>query len=194
MAALARRVREEKLTVEAVCATDAVEVATRELGIPVIPFANVERLDLLIDGADEVDQRLNMLKGQHGAIGRQRMLAQAAERRIFLVNEGKIVPRLGTHATLPIAVMRWGAASIRAGLRNMGLSGVLRRNLDGELYLTPSGNLILDVMLGERDLKALAAGLDAVAGVIDHGLFLDEADEVLVESRNGEIRRMLRED
>ncbi len=191
--ALARRVREEKLAVQCVCTTDAVEVTARELGLTVVPFAPIERLDYLIDGADEVDPQLRMLKGQHGAIGRQRLAARASRHRVYLVNDTKMVSRLGVQHSLPIAVMRWGLASIRAEIRNVGLTGVVRRNLDGELFLTPHGNLVLDVMLPERNLEELATALDSVPGVLDHGLFLTEADEVLVECKSGKVNRRVRE-
>jgi ribose 5-phosphate isomerase A len=158
--------------------------------IPIIDFAMVERVDYLFDGADEVDPRLRMIKGKGGALVRERIVAHASTRNIFMVGEDKLVDRLGARSPLPIAVLAFGLASVRDKLANFGLNGVVRRTLDGQLFLTDNASLILDCTLGDSvDVEKLAAELDSTPGVLDHGLFLDEADEVLVETAEG-ITRM----
>lgn len=188
--ALARRVREEGLQVHCVPTSHASETLARAYMIPIIDFAMVERVDYLFDGADEVDPRLRMIKGKGGALVRERIVAHASTRNIFMVGEDKLVDRLGARSPLPIAVLAFGLASVRDKLANFGLNGVVRRTLDGQLFLTDNASLILDCTLGDSvDVEKLAAELDSTPGVLDHGLFLDEADEVLVETAEG-ITRM----
>lgn len=190
--ALAERVKAESLDIRCVSTSEASEKLARELELEVIDFALVEHVDFLFDGADEVDPELRMLKGAGGAMTRERMVAWAASQRVYLVQKEKLVEHLGTNTTLAIAVIAFGLASIRGELRNMGLNGVCRRNLDGQLYITDNGNLILDVTIEpERDLVELAHDLNNIPGVVDHGLFLDEADEVIVEN-GGALEHMAR--
>lgn len=190
--ALAERVREEKLDIRCVPTSHVTETLARQLRLNVIDFAMVERVDYLFDGADEVDPQLRMIKGAGGAMVRERIVAAAAERRVYMVNENKLVPRLGTGATLPVAVLAFGLASIRSNLREMGLNGVVRRTLDGQLFLTDNGSLVIDVTMGDYDPEELAAILDSTPGVIDHGLFVCECDELFIETKEG-IKRLQRE-
>ena len=189
--ALAERVKEEKLDIRCVPTSHVTETLARQLRLNVIDFAMVERIDFLFDGADEVDQQMRMIKGAGGAMVRERIVAAAAERRVYMVGENKLVPRLGTGATLPVAVLAFGLASIRSNLREMGLNGVVRRTLDGQLFLTDNGSLVIDVTMGDYDPEELAAILDSTPGVIDHGLFLNECDELFIETKEG-IQRVKR--
>jgi ribose 5-phosphate isomerase A len=191
--ALAERVKEEKLDIRCVPTSHITETLARSQSLPLVDFAMEEEVDFLFDGADEVDPMLRMIKGAGGAMTRERIVAYAAKRRVYMVQENKMVHRLGERATLPIAVLAFGLASTRASLRRLGLNGVVRRTLDGHLFLTDNGSLIIDVTLGEgRNLDELAAEINDIPGVLDHGLFLDEADEVLVETKNGTIERLTR--
>lgn len=189
--ALAKRIREEGLNVQCVPTSHASETLARAYQVPIMDFALVERVDYLFDGADEVDPRLRMIKGKGGALVRERIVAHAASRSVFMVSENKLVDRLGATSPLPIAVLAFGLSSIKARLTNLGLNGVLRRTLDGQLFLSDNGSLIMDATLPDgADVEEIAMQLDSVPGVIDHGLFLDEADEVLVETATG-ITRMV---
>lgn len=193
--ALSSRVREDALDLRLVAASDATEALCRELGLPVEDFATVEELDLLIDGADEIDREMRMLKGSRGAVTRERMLAWASRRRVYMVRAEKVSPCLGANSTLCIAVMPFGLASTRAAIRRLGLNGVMRRGLAGELYVTDNGNLILDVSLNEgEDLRELADELHCIPGVVEHGLFLDEADSILIEHEDGRLEQLNRPD
>ncbi|MCH7961883.1 MAG: ribose 5-phosphate isomerase A [Planctomycetes bacterium] len=189
--ALGERVRAEQLDIKCVATSEAAELLAKEVGLNTIDFAMIERLDYLFDGADEVDRQARLLKGSGGAMTRERMVAWASSRVVYMVHAQKLVKRLGTNTTLGIAIMAYGVTSIRAELRNLGVNGVCRRNIDGKLFITDNGNLILDVSLGDQNLEELAAALNAIPGVIDHGLFLTEADEILVEKKNG-IERLIR--
>ena len=192
--ALAERIRAENLKVDCVASSEATEQLSRELELRLVDFALVEEVDYLFDGADEVDSQLRMLKGSGGAMTRERIIAWASKRRVYMVDGHKMVENLGTNATLPVAVMAFGLASTRASLRSVGLNGVCRRMMDGDMFITDNGNLILDVPLAnDHCLEELAAHLNDIPGVIDHGLFLGEADEILVD-RGGKIERILRQD
>ncbi len=199
IAALAGRVIAEKLDITCVSTSEASAAYALELGVKVREFATIDQVDYLFDGADEVDGHLRMLKGAGGAMTRERLVATAAMRRVYLVEEEKLVDHLGERTPLAVAVMAFGLASIRANLRTLGLSGVLRRSMDGTLYVTDNGNLILDVQLhagGNGDdghnYERLATALNNTPGVIEHGLFLSEATEVLVRRDDGSIERLLR--
>jgi len=194
LAALAARVRDEKLDVVCFGTSTAADAQALDLGLKVESFSGQTSLDVLFDGADEVDGHLRMLKGQHGAIARQRILAHAARRAVYLVNESKIVQRLGTRNTLPICIFEFGLTWIREELRKIGLSGVVRRTLEGQPFRTEHSHLVLDVSLSEQHRPdEVATFLDRCVGVIEHGLFLTEAHEVLVESADGRVRRMSRD-
>ncbi len=189
--ALAERVRNENLKIRCVPTSHATETLARSQQLELVDFAMLEHVDYLFDGADEVDPQMRMLKGAGGAIVRERMVARAAARRVYIIDESKLVDRLGQRTTLSIAVLAFGLASVRARLRDMALHGVVRRTLDGHLFLTDNGSLIIDVTLEDRDVAELACEINDVAGVIDHGLFLDEADEILIDTPRG-IEKMTR--
>jgi ribose 5-phosphate isomerase A len=190
--ALAERVRSEKLDIRCVPTSHATETLARALGLKMVDFAMIERLDYFFDGADEVDPQMRMIKGGGGAFIRERIVAHAADRRVYVVDESKLVDRLGQRTTLPVGVMAFGLASVRQRLRDLGLHGVVRRTMDGHLYLTDNGTLVIDVTLEDRDVEELDCALNAIAGVIDHGLFLQEADEVIIETPRG-LERMKRD-
>lgn len=191
--ALADRVRLGGLNIECVAASEASEALARELGLPMTDFAVLERLDVLIDGADEVDREMRVMKGSRGAMARERMLSWASERTVYMVGSEKVSHQIGAQSTLAIAVMPFGLASSRAAIRRMGLNGVMRRGINGDWFITDNGNLILDVdMHGDENLDELAAGLNDVPGVVDHGLFLNEADVILIEHPDARIERLTR--
>jgi ribose 5-phosphate isomerase A len=191
--ALAERVREDRLDIRCVPTSHATETLARAQGLSLIDFTLVEKVDYLFDGADEVDPNLRMVKGAGGAIIRERIVAHASQRRVFMVDESKLVARLGQRCSLPLAVMAFGLTSIRAELRSIGLNGVVRRTMDGQFFLTDNGSLIVDATLEERDLDDLAFSLDSIPGVVEHGLFLTEADEILVQTKSG-VRKLTRSD
>jgi ribose 5-phosphate isomerase A len=192
--ALADRVREEGLDVKCVPTSHVTETLARQLRLNLVDFAMIERVDILFDGADEVDPSLRMLKGAGGAMTRERIVAQAADRRIYMVHENKLVERLGTKAPLSACVLAFGLAAIREHLRSIGLNGVVRRSMDGHLFLTDNGNLVLDFMVEEQNMEDLAKVLDSIPGVVEHGIFLTECDELVIERATGAIERVSRAD
>ena len=137
---------------------------------------------------------MRIMKGSRGAMTRERILCWASKRTCFLVTSDKVSPtQVGSRAPMPIAVMAYGLASTRRSLRHIGLNGVLRRDMDGKMFLTDNGNLVLDATLsGDEDLLDLCDELNSIPGVVDHGLFLDEADEILIEREDGSVERLSR--
>ncbi|GJM18865.1 MAG: ribose-5-phosphate isomerase A [Phycisphaeraceae bacterium] len=191
--ALADRVRLTGLKVECVCASEAAEALAREVGLTIADFALLEKLDLLIDGADEVDRKMRVLKGSRGAVTRERMLCWASERTVFMVGERKVAEQIGSQATLAIAIMPFGMTPTRNAIRELGLNGVVRVGYNGDYFITDNGNLILDVSLdGNEDLEDLATTLNDIPGIVDHGLFLNEADLILIEHEDGTVEPLHR--
>jgi len=160
----------------------------RDLGLVVEPMDGVERLDLLFDGVDELAPDLAMLKGGGGAMTREKIVAEAAERRIYLMDESKHVPRLGRDFPLPVEVLDPALASVRRRLRLLfALDADLRLDdATGAPTRTDNGFLVLDGRWSDgpptEDLVAYARELDALPGVVGHGLFANQADLVVVES------------
>lgn len=193
--ALAERVREEGLDIRCVPTSHVVETLARSQGLNVVDFTTtpIEHIDYLFDGADAVDHQLRMIKGGGGALVRERIVAHAADRRTYMVSENKLADRLTASTTLPVAVQAFGLASTREHLRCLGLNGIVRRTLDGQLFLTDNANLVIDVTLENQSPEELDAVLDSIPGVVDHGFFLTECDELLIESRTG-VKRIERAD
>lgn len=197
--ALASRVKAERLSIDCVATSVASDELGRQLGLRVHPMQSVEAVDFLFDGADEVDPTLRMVKGRGGAMTREKIVAAAVKpvpgsvRRLYLIDDSKLVKRLGEKMPLPIEVLPFSLASVTRRLRDLGLSGPIRQK-DGKPYMTDNANLVIDAaMPGSRTPEDFAAALDAMEGVIDHGLFLTEADAVMVEDASGAIRTMTRE-
>jgi ribose 5-phosphate isomerase A len=143
-------------------------------------------LDLTIDGADEVDTRLNLIKGGGGALLREKIVAQASHRVIIVVDESKRSPCLGTKHPLPVEVLPFGWHSQLRFLQSLGGQVVVRHNRDGTLYRSDQGNFILDCDFGPIPSPSdLAAQLNARAGIVEHGLFLNIATEVITGGRTG---------
>lgn len=166
-----------------------------ELGIPLAPLHEVAPLDLAVDGADEVDPNLDLIKGLGGALLREKMIAQAAERFVIVADGSKIVGRLGTRSPLPVEVVPFAWEAHVAFLANLGAAPALRLGDDGEPVVTDNGNLLLDCVFdgGIDDPVGLETVLSRRAGIVDTGLFLGIADAVVVADEGG-ITTRTRED
>jgi len=164
----------------------------QQSGIPLMEQAMLSKIDLTIDGADEVDPKLNLIKGGGGALFREKIVAQASEREIIIVDDSKLSPCLGTHHTLPVEVNPFGWQSQMRFLQSLGARATIRCNADGAQFVTDSGNMILDCDFGLiADPTDLAAKLGARAGIVEHGLFLGIASDVIVASESG-VRHLKR--
>lgn len=160
--------------------------AAREAGLPLLEDAGAESIDVTIDGADEVDPQLNLIKGGGGALFHEKIAAQATKRQIIVVDEAKMSPQLGTLHSLPVEVAPFGAESQRLFLAQLGGRPVIRALPDGSPFLTEEGNIIYDCAFGPiANAEELAAELRARSGVIEHGLFLGVTDDLIVGTSDG---------
>ena len=152
------------------------------------------QIDLTIDGADEVDPAFNLIKGGGGALLREKIVAQASRREIIVIDEGKLSPRLGTKRALPVEVLPYGWQSQARFLEKLNAQVRVRRAADGSEMRTDQDNLILDCQFGPiADAEALARLLGDRAGIVEHGLFIGLADEIIVAGTDG-IRHLRRND
>jgi len=158
-----------------------VEEEARRLGIPLTTLKEHPVVDLTIDGADEVDPKLDLIKGGGGALLREKIVAQASQREMIVVDESKLSPALGTRWALPVEVAPFGWRSQQAYIQSLGASVVLRESSDGAPFRTDQGNLLLDCSFGPiSEPIRLATKLSQRAGVVEHGLFLGLATDVIV--------------
>lgn len=162
----------------------------RDLGVPLTSLDDEPHLALTVDGADEIDPALNLVKGGGGALLREKIVAAASDRMIVIADESKLVDVLGRFP-LPIEVNRFGLAATRRAIgkvaESLGLDGPVRlRSRDGANFETDGGHLILDASFGRiPDAPALSDALHAIPGVVEHGLFIRLADTAIVEGADG---------
>jgi ribose 5-phosphate isomerase A len=187
---LAERVKNEKLNLHCVATSERTKRLAEQHGIAVAEF-NVADIDLTVDGADEIDPQLNLIKGGGGALLREKIVAMASERVCIIADASKYVERLGAFP-LPIEIVDFGLAAtlamIGAAASDAECAGsiALRRGHHGEPFRTDSGNLIVDCAFGSiPDAQILAELLDVVPGVVEHGLFIGIADEAVLAGPSG---------
>ncbi|MBU3665877.1 MAG: ribose-5-phosphate isomerase RpiA [Chthoniobacterales bacterium] len=167
--------------------------AAAEAGLPLVDDEGPAFIDLTIDGADEVDPELNVIKGGGGALLHEKVVAQATKRQIIVVDESKLSPRLGTIHHLPVEVIPFGRGSQKEFLAALGGNPVLRLGKDGQPFKTDEGNFIYDCDFGPiENPEELGAELCNRAGVVDHGLFLGMTDDLIVAGADG-LRHLQRD-
>jgi ribose 5-phosphate isomerase A len=174
------------LTVRAVVTSDASGILARQVGIPVLDFADIARVDLTIDGADEIDARCFAIKGAGGAMLREKIVAASSARMIVIADGSKQVDRIGA-AKLPVEVLPFAITYVMRVLTELGAAPVMRDN-----YRTDQGNLVIDCHFATLEgPRATAALLAAIPGILGHGLFLDEVDAAYIAT-NGVVTRLER--
>jgi len=165
-----------------------------DLNIPLCSLDDQPDIDVTIDGADEVDPDLNLIKGGGGALLREKVVAQASRRNIIIVDQSKLSPCLGTHWAVPIEVIPFAVKTEENFLKSLGAAVTLRTAEGGQPYKTDQDNFILDANLGEiADPNGIAARLNQRAGIVEHGLFLGLASDVIVSAED-DIRHLKRND
>jgi len=170
-----------------------IEEEARRLGIPLTTLDDHPVVDLTIDGADEVDPDLNVIKGGGGALLREKIVAQASRREMIVVDGSKLSPALGTRWAVPVEVIPFGWRSQATYLESLGAEVTLRRDSDDAPFLTDQGNLILDCRFGPISKPAeLAVRLDGRTGIVGHGMFLGLVTDVIVADDHG-IRHLRRD-
>ncbi|MCJ7825819.1 MAG: ribose 5-phosphate isomerase A [Anaerolineales bacterium] len=172
--------------IQAIPTADLIAEEARRAGIPLTSLEEHPRIDVTIDGADEVDPKLNLIKGGGGAMLREKIVAEATKLEIIVVDEQKLSPVLGTNSDLPVEIIPFGWRPLEEYFRSLGAEPKLRTQQDGAPFITDSGNYILDCRFGAiEDPYLLSAKLKSKAGIVEHGLFLDLASEVIIAAGDG---------
>jgi ribose 5-phosphate isomerase A len=185
---LAERVREGEIErIVGIPTSNETEALARQEGIPLTMLNDVEAIDLTIDGADEVDPDLNVIKGLGGFLLREKIVAAATRREVIVVDETKLVQKLGTQSPLPVEVVQFGWRHTTAAIERTGGRPERRLSDDGSPYITDEGNFIVDCYYdgGIDHPEELAVELDAIPGVVENGLFLGQVQTVVVASSSG---------
>lgn len=170
---------QDGLQIQAVSTSKSTSDLAKKLGIPMVDLNEVSEIDLTIDGADEVDSRFQGIKGGGGALLFEKLVATASKKNIWVVDSSKVVEQLGKFP-LPVEVIPFGAVQVQRKLEVRGWNPVLRM-IEGKVYHTDSGNVIYDLQLNQiADPKVMAAEIIQIPGVVEHGLFLDIADIIVV--------------
>jgi ribose 5-phosphate isomerase A len=158
-----------------------------QLGLPLVSLDEAMPLDLAVDGADEVDPELNLIKGYGRALVREKIVAAASRKLVILVGSEKVVPVLGTRGKLPVEVVPFGLPVCRRRLADLGCHPIPYL-VDGHLFITDNGNHILDCEISRIAQPAkLESDIRAIPGVVGTGLFLGMADTVLIGDKNFEL-------
>lgn len=186
--ALGEKIKAEGLNIEAIPTSEVTAEWAKEFGIPLTDFSKVQELDLAIDGADEVDEDLQLIKGGGGALYREKVVASAAKEFIVIVDETKTVSTLGKFP-LAVEVVPFGWEVAAEQIKAFGCTPTLRKK-DGEVFVTDNGNYILDCTFGEIQSPAeLHSKLIHTVGVVETGLFVNMADKVIVS--DGQTTKLL---
>lgn len=187
------------LSIRGVATSERTALRAASLGIPLLTLEEVERLDLGIDGADEIAPTLDLIKGRGGALLHEKLVALACDDYLVVAASEKLVPRLGGRTPVPIEVVPFGWQHTSIRLRSLGFEPTLRRADESLRDTTPGtpplrtdgGHLILDCGLSEGgEPAALAAAVKGTTGVVEHGLFLGIAQRGLVVEPDGAVRRL----
>lgn len=192
--ALGQSLAEQKLTdIRGVPTSRASESLARQLGIPLMMLAGSDKTDVTVDGADEFDPALDVIKGLGGALLREKIVAQNSRRLVLVVDDSKRVPHLGAKAPLPVEVTVFGHELQPAYFASLGATPVLRKAADGSPYLTDNGNYIYDCRFAKiEDAAALQRRLKDRAGVVETGLFIGLAQRVIVAGADGKVTSLSR--
>jgi ribose 5-phosphate isomerase A len=190
---IARRLRAGEIQdVRGVPTSEATAKLARELEIPLTDLESIPQLDLTLDGADEVDPAWNLIKGGGGSLLREKIVAQASAVEVIVVDESKLVPRLGEKMPLPVEVVPFGWSTHLDFFRSLGGDPELRRLTDGTPFVTDEGNYTIDVRFKSRpsrsplsDPHRLERNLLVRAGVVDTGLFLGMTTVLVVGRESG---------
>jgi ribose 5-phosphate isomerase A len=175
----------EGLDVVGVPTSKRTEELARKVGVPLSTLVETPALDLTVDGADEVDPNLNLIKGMGGALLREKIVASSTREFIVIVDDSKVVEKLGTKSPLPVEVTQFGWTSVKEWIAKLG-SIPNRRMIDGNPYLTDNENYLLECEFkGIDDPYALDASLHKLPGVVETGLFLDLTCRVIIGKESG---------
>lgn len=189
---LGERVKEEGLNIVGIPTSRETAEWANKFGVPLTDFSNVQQLDIAIDGADEVDPNLQLIKGGGGALLREKIVADAAKAFYVIVDASKTVDHLGAFP-LPVEVIPFGWEVTATKVAQLGCDPSLRKT-DGEIFITDNGNYILDCNFNKiLEPKKLQNDLKSLVGVVENGLFINMTTKLLV-GKDGEIIEESKED
>ena len=188
---LANRRKQEGLQITTVASSVVSLIKAQELGLPLVAIEHLTQLDLYVDGADEVTPDNTLLKGQGADLVREKLLARACDQFIVLVDQSKMVDRIGARFPIPVEVLPFAWQMVKQQLEGLGGQGELRQNNNGNgLAVSSHGSLILDVVFGpEQDSAELDTILNGLPGVVEHGIFRGLAGSVLLVV-DGELKEI----
>jgi ribose 5-phosphate isomerase A len=179
------------LNIRAVATSEKSEQLARQLEIPIIAFTDIDEIDVTIDGADEIDPGLNVIKGGGGALLREKIVAAASRELIIIVDESKAVERLGAFP-LPVEIAQFGAEMTMRQLRKLGCTLQLRGAGD-KPFVTDNGNFIADCSFGSiEDPVTLHDRINRIVGVVDNGLFIGMANQAVIGYEDGSVKLLQR--
>lgn len=192
--AMGRRIAEENLRIVGIPTSEKSAQLARHVNLPLTTLGDNPNIDVTIDGADEVEiGALNLIKGGGGDLLREKIVASASARVVIIVDEAKMVDRLGRRFAVPVEVEPFGWQSTAQRLKRLGGTPILRLAHDGQTFVTDGGHYILDIAFGPiASPPELDAKLNGVVGVVEHGLFIALASQVIVGGANG-VRMLFRE-
>jgi ribose 5-phosphate isomerase A len=177
------------LHIQAVATSVASENLAKELGIPLVPFADISEIDVTIDGADEVDPDWHLIKGGGGALLREKIVAFSSKKLIIVVDESKVVAQLGAFP-LPVEVVKFGYELTIRKLRALGCEPKVRV-ADNQPFVTDNGNYIIDCLFASITSPAeLHQAINGIPGVVENGLFISMASRVIVGYKDGSVERL----
>lgn len=182
-----QKVKEEGIKVEAIATSSVSENQARELGIPLMDKFPRQMIDLTVDGADEIDPDLNLVKGLGGALLMEKIVAARSKMEIIIADESKLVSALGTKSPIPVEVVKFGYEATQMELEKIGLKPRLRMKKGSEeAFITDQGNYILDCYTSPlSNVPDTAQRIKSIIGVVDHGLFVGLAHKAVIATRNG---------
>jgi ribose 5-phosphate isomerase A len=184
---LGNQIQQKGMKISAVASSYSSSLLSRKVNINPVSFDSVAAIDLYVDGADEVDPKKNLIKGRGGAMVQEKLLAESAKIFLVVVDESKIVPELGVHASVPVEVLPVAYSSVSRRLTSLGGTPVLRmaQQKFGPL-ITDQGNYVLDVKFQSgADFPSLDSAINNIPGVLGHGIFINLATMVIVGKKDG---------
>lgn len=191
---LGERIQAEGLQVVGVATSERSRTMAKEYGIPLSDLSEIGFLDLCVDGADETDPDLNVIKGGGGALVREKLVASVCKQFIVICDSSKIKARLGAFP-VPVAVLPFGWKTTQRRLERFGAEAILRNSENGTPYLTDDGLYILDMPFGPiPNAPGLANALKAIVGVVEVGLFIGLATRVIAGFEDGHVQETGRTD
>ncbi|WP_251942521.1 ribose 5-phosphate isomerase A [Staphylococcus sp. Marseille-Q5304] len=183
---LATKLQQESIEITGVCTSNKTAFIAKEHGIKIFDVNDVQHIDIAIDGADEIDRELNLIKGGGGALFREKVIDSMAEKFIVLADDSKCVDYLGETFKLPVEVDKFNWLLIAKNIESIKQVKAIRRMVDDVPFITDNGNYILDLELNNHiDAYEMHEYLIHLIGVLETGYFLDVTDQVIIGSTSG---------